>query len=197
MEPDLFSNGLENVLIEASNCDIRIMEDSISFHKKPDKNDISRIVKRLRDTVDTVDGIARKAAYGRTFRPGILFGGTSTEYWICQQCFFVDVEHSYTVSQGIAICKRAGMVPNIIYSTFHYRPSDQRYCIVFVTPEPIFDVKLRDAIQDALFHLFHSDPQTNSRERMFLGGRLVFWEDKTARLDVQKLLRVEVNPYGV
>lgn len=185
----LFSaEDLDEILAEPDDCKIRIVEDAVSYPAKPGKGEIPRIVKRLRATTDTVHGIARKAAHGRSFRPGILVGGTTADCWKCQQSFFVDIEHSYTVSQSLKICERVGIIPNIIYPTFNFSPTNQRYRMVFLAPEPIYDPNVRDEIQKTLIALFHGDEKTFDKARLFFGGNFCLWVDKQARLDIPKLL---------
>jgi hypothetical protein len=189
MISNLFSaEEVENLSSDSESGDISLMVDFFPFSNKPDDSDIPQIIHRMRVRKTSVLGIAFLAASGHTFRPGILVGGTTGKFWEFQQIFFVDIEHGYTVSQSIAICERVGIVPNIIYPTFNYRPNGQRYRLVFITPKPIYDPNVRDDIQKILTALFHGDEKTFDKARLFFGGNFCFRVDKQARLDVPRLL---------
>lgn len=159
-----------------------------SCQKKPNDDEIKKMIRGFRTQWVSVGKLAYLLACGRTCRPGILPDGkTKGTDWQMQQCFFIDVENGITVSDALDICRKRGLVPNIIYPSFRYTPSAQRFRLVFVASEIIRDGALRDQIQEKLIALFHADRVTKDRVRIFFGGECCFGVDDRARMDVEKM----------
>jgi hypothetical protein len=77
-----------------------------------------------------------------------------------------------------------GIAPNVVYPSCRFKPSDQRFHIAFVADEMIRNVQLRDRVQWRLMKLFHCDPRTDNRCRIFYGGQAAFWVDDQSRFQI-------------
>ena len=173
---------------------VRVMLDNQYYSCKP-VNETRYIVPRLKSADITIDQLARKLSGGYSCRPGLLVGGCKAENWTGQQCFFLDVdkESCMTVQIALEISEGEDIVPNIIYPSFRFTHSCQRFRMVFVAPEIIRDREVRDRIQRKLMYIFHCDKRTFARERIFFGGNACFWVDCEARLNVRKFLGGNAN----
>lgn len=168
---------------------VRIMLDNQYYLCKP-VNETKYIAPRLKSADITIDQLARKLSGGYSCRPGLLAGGCKAENWTGQQCFFLDVdkESCMTVQTALKISEREDITPSIIYPSFRFTPSCQRFRMVFSVPGIIRDREVRDRIQRKLMDIFHCDWRTFARERVFFGGNACFWVDCEARLNVKKFL---------
>jgi hypothetical protein len=175
------------------NADSRIpvMMHSISFDHKPSPKETASIIKQFRTEWVTINQLAYYLACGRTCRPGILVGGSKTENWQSQQGFFVDIDASNTVLGALKLCREHGLTPDIIYPSFRFTPKSQRFRLVFIASDVIYNENVRDQIQNKLIEIFHSDTATKDRNRIFFGGETCFWADDMPRFDAETFLNKE------
>lgn len=173
---------------------VRVMLDNQFYSCKP-VNEMNFIAPRLKSADIAIDQLARKLSGGYSCRPGLLVGGCKAKNWTGQQCFFLDVdrESCMTVQTALKLSAREDIAPNIIYPSFRFTLSCQRFRMVFVVSEIIRDREVRDRIQKKLMDIFHCDRQTFTLERIFFGGNACFWVDCKARLDVKKFLGGNAN----
>ncbi len=174
---------------EFPNDEITLMLHWKSWKQKPTSEDFKKMSYKMTTQTVTFNQLVQFITFGRTCRPAILAeGGASDKDFLGQQAFFIDVDGTRTVAQSIAICKRRGIVPNIIYPSFNFGPTHQKHRLVFIAPDIIRDVELRKQIQKELSDIFLADPMTIPPHTMFAGGQTYFWADDIARLDINELL---------
>lgn len=168
---------------------VSVMMDDLYYSSKPDE-ELKFIVPRLKTTELTVTQLTQMVCMGYTCRPGLLSGGCKEINWVEQQCFFLDIDTGRKVSEAIRQAEKIGIIPNIIYPSYHYTPSAQRYRMVFIAQEAIRNGIVRDKVQQKLMKIFGCDNRTAARNRVYFGGNACFWEDNDARFDTDAFLKM-------
>lgn len=193
---DFYEDVYNNIDIE-DDRKITLAVNLKCWTRKPKKEEFAGMVPFFKKMTITFTRLEEYIVYGCTIRPAILEEGkTKSQYFVGQQCFFVDVDGTHTVQKSLDICRELDMKPNLIYPTFNFKPSNPRHRIVFIAPNVIYDADLRDRVQNKLIDIFHSDPNSRDRVRQFAGGKIILWPDERARLDIDKLLELDVEKGG-
>lgn len=190
-------DNLQTKEYEGDNRKITVMVNLKCWRRKPSKPEFAGMVPYFKKVTISFTKLAEYLFYGCTVRPALLEEGKTTgDYFVGQQCFFVDIDGTHNVLKSRDICKEYGIDANLIYPTFHYKPSNPRHRIVFIAPEIIRDAMLRDRIQNKLIEIFRADPSSRDRVRQFAGGEMLFYVDERARLDVNQLLGTDFEEGG-
>lgn len=180
---------------------ITLQIDTVSFNKKPTKNEIGALKQRLRNCPQTVtlEQFADKVVNGYSFTPAVLMGGAKAENWSSQQLFCLDIDNEdksvsgkhdkqrasepLTVPQVIDRCSSMGLKPALIYETFSSSPEWEKFRIVFATDKPITDRQRAEHIQLGLMELFpECDTACKNADRLFFGGKSILFKDDTAAI---------------
>lgn len=174
--------------------DVTVTIDSVLNSSKP-KDDVWAITKRLTKQSGTIEDLAQELVLpnGRTWTPGVYSedGVRRNELWTEQQVFALDADSKGAVlSSGDIVdrCRRFGILPAFIHTSFSHTPELPKYRVVFVSPVVITSARVRDVIQLALMRIFPEfDQSTKDAARMFFGGKEIVYSDYGATLDIVQL----------
>lgn len=150
-------------------------------HKiKPSKFETATIQKRIGGFKKevTVKELVKAIEEGRSFKPAAL-NGNKNLYWESQQVFCIDVDNDEkSVNKyGILTPKAAydrfeklGIAPAFYYESFSSTNEIPKFRLVFLTPNPVYDVRIRNSIQMALMKIIpESDIACKDLSRLFHG----------------------------
>lgn len=191
---------------------ITLQIDTVSFSRKPAKNEIGALKQRLSDCPRTVtlEQFAQSIVNGQSFTPAVLMGGARAENWSSQQLFCLDIDNEdksvsgkhdkqrasepLTVPQVIDRCSSMGLKPALIYETFSSSPEWEKFRIVFAADKAVNDRQRAEHIQLGLMELFpECDKACKNADRLFFGGKSILFKDDTAAITeetAEKIIRL-------
>lgn len=164
--------------------------DSTQYKQKPN-GEAAVIRNRLAKTPEINISLSEfanvVAVCGQTFSPAVLSGGSNSNNWVKQQIFGIDIDNKnentstggenqspniLSVSDALQRCRIKGIEPALIYETFSSTNEQQKFRMVFVSPQIITDPFMRDCIQRAIMDIFpECDTSCKDRARFFYGGK--------------------------
>lgn len=113
---DFYDEVYDNINIEDREEDerkITLMVNVKCWRVKPDKKEFAGMVPFFKKMTVAFTRLQEYLVYGCTVRPAILEKGKTTgEYFVGQQCYFVDIDGTHTVQRSLDICREYGMRPN-------------------------------------------------------------------------------------
>lgn len=172
---------------------VKISLDTQSFDLKPNEHETAKISNRIASCPAklTIEDLARQLVQpnGKTFTPAIFKDGKrSNQTWEGQSVFGLDFDTGITLEQFLERCKKYGVTPAFVYSTFSSTNND-KFRAVFQTPCEITKARFANLVQLALMGLFpEADKQCKDRSRIFFGGKTLIYEDYSAVVDVDLLI---------
>jgi len=163
---------------------VKIMLDKTRFKNKPTGIETGTIQKRLAPTTISIQDLANELRHGSTFKPAYL-KGTKNIDWMSQQIFALDFDDGGTIDEAIDKCKKLNILPVFGYTSFSHIPyANERFRLVFCTPDEITDIDQRNKLQSALMTVFgETDQCTIDPTRLFYGGKSLFYENYYNRID--------------
>lgn len=160
---------------------VNVMFCEKHFDKKPSGAEIAKLQKQFQKTTISIKDLAYAMSSGCTFKPAYM-NGTKNEDFISQQVFAIDFDHGTTIESELNKCKSLGIMPIFGYTTFSHTPESNRFRLVFLNNEVIYDIKKRRKLQYSLMKAFgFCDPACKDETRMFFGGKsLILLEEDNA-----------------
>lgn len=150
---------------------VNVMFCGKHFDKKPSGAEIAKLQKQFQKTTISIKDLAYAMSSGCTFKPAYM-NGTKNEDFISQQVFAIDFDHGTTIESELNKCKSLGIMPIFGYTTFSHTPESNRFRLVFLNNEVIYDIKKRRKLQYSLMKAFgFCDPACKDETRMFFGGK--------------------------
>lgn len=165
-------------------------------HQKPDKSEAARITYRLRKVEGEVGDIAPLLTlpYGFTFTPGVysVDGKRTNESWLSQQVFAVDIDNKDGLKLSFAdALKRAKdyeIIPAFAYATFSSDETNDKFRMLWVMPEAITDMRVRNVIQAQLMAIYpECDVKCKDAARLFFGGQRLIHQEFSAAITIERL----------
>ena len=155
--------------------------------------DMGLITSRLNQTQSTALSVASLAysvgATGHTFAPAQYNGNRSSENWISQQVFPIDIDDGLTIPSFLQRCQTLDIHPAFIYTTFRHTTAAHRYRAVFVMDQVITDDRVREFINRMFLAAFpEADAKCVDGARIFFGGAGIAHADYNATLNPIDLL---------
>ncbi|OGS23257.1 MAG: hypothetical protein A2252_09230 [Elusimicrobia bacterium RIFOXYA2_FULL_39_19] len=172
---------------------MKICLDHERFIVKP-KKEYRRVVSARIATQETdmsLEELTREIIIpnGRTWTPAIFDPQyRENDNWKAQQLFVLDIDHEITSDIALERCRRTGLKPALVYTTFS-SITNERFRMVFALDYEITDERVRDVIQTALMTILKEcDPGCKDPARMFFGGKAVLHTDYSARIGIPELI---------
>ncbi len=192
---------------------VSICLDIRGYDKKPQNYEMGSISNRtvsnqveidIKDLAQAVTLPNAKAWTPATFketkhnRTGEFGLWRQNQGWQDQQLFALDIDDKdgkpqIFFQEALERCKRYRILPLFAYNTFRDTGFNantyHRYRIVFMLPEPVIDVSVRNVVQKSLMRIFpEADNQCQHPCAMFQGGRSIIYEDYDARIDIHDVI---------
>lgn len=156
--------------------------DNVQHTTKPSKEEMgiinNRVIKESNYIPVNFDEFVKMVTLeGKSFLPGHFSNETrQNKYFQYQFMFCLDIDHGETLQEGLDICKRYNIIPNLIYTTFSHTEKEHRYRIVWFLNEIVEDVRLQKFIQLGLMRFFKGhDKGCSDKTRMFNGSSSGPW----------------------
>ena len=169
---------------------INVKIDSVGYNRKP--NEFGSISNRLINCEEKnlewhsfCDLVGNK---GHAFLASIFHSGKrSKENFKSQQIFALDFDGGINFNEVSQVAERYGLPIALAYETFS-SVNRNRFRIVFVSDNPVFDIRVAEIITEALIQIFEGcDTACRDSSRIFLGGKSVIYE-KAVCFSVSDLL---------
>ncbi|MDB1931716.1 hypothetical protein PMY12_14620 [Clostridium tertium] len=154
--------------------------DTEKHDKKPSKSETAAIQKRIGSLKKevTVKELVKAIEEGRSFKAAALNGNKNLN-WESQQVFCIDVDNDersinkygmLTPKVAYDRFERLGIAPTFYYESFSSTNEKPKFRLVFLTPEPVYDVRIRNSIQMALMNIMpEGDRACKDLSRLFHG----------------------------
>lgn len=176
--------------------------DTEKHDKKPSKSETAAIQKRIGSLKKevTVKELVKAIEEGRSFKAAALNGNKNLN-WESQQVFCIDVDNDVKSinKYGILTPKAAydrfeklGIAPTFYYESFSSTNETPKFRLVFLTPHPVYDVRIRNSIQMALMNIMpECDAACKDLSRLFHGTnkRCVTFSDYSYVVEPYKLIQ--------
>lgn len=198
---------------EQDNNLVSVCLDNEGFNSKPSNPTPAKIVLRIAtcSTQVTIKNLAKeitmpdarswtpatfKESYNQYGKRGLW---KNTEGWNGQQLFPIDIDSDKDgkpkifFKEAIQRCERLKLIPVFAYSTFSETETNTNGCynfrLVFMLPEKIDDLQIRNLIQTSLGKIFtERDTSCDDRSKLFYGGKKLIYENYEARIDIHELV---------
>lgn len=169
---------------------VKVSVDSVSYRKKP--SNIPTIKYRtvnLWQEIELGELADLNGNKGHAIVPAHLEGGISTCDCSAMQLLVLDFDHDCTFVQIKRRCDDMGLKITYAYHTYSASAVEERFRVVFVCEEVIEDLFVIKAVLRMLHKIFpECDKNCKNPDRMFLGGKGLFYADLSARLALVQLL---------
>lgn len=167
---------------------VNVMFYGKHFDKKPSGAEIALLQKRFQKITISIKDLAYAMSSGCTFKPAYM-NGTKNEDFISQQVFAIDFDHGTTIESELNKCKSLGIMPIFGYTTFSHTPESNRFRLVFLNNEVIYDIKKRRKLQYSLMKAFgFCDPACKDETRMFFGGKSLILLEEDNVIDGNRII---------
>lgn len=193
---------------------IKVCLDTKGFNHKPEQYELGGISNRTvgNQTEISIGELAKKVTlgYAKSWTPAIFTVSKhnrngewglwrQNQGWNEQQLFALDIDDDKDGNPKIYFksaldrCKRLNVKPIFAYNTFSDTGSDvssyHRYRMVFMLPEPIRDVRIRNLVQISLMKIFpEADGQCKHASAIFHGGQSIIYKEFGARIDIHSVI---------
>ena len=178
-------NEIEEVIIdkeciESEEILLTLNIDEEEHRIKPSKFETAAIQKRigLFKKEVTVKELVEAIEDGRSFKAAALNGNKNLD-WESQQVFCIDVDNDeksinkygmLTPKAAYDRFEKLGIAPAFYYESFSSTNEIPKFRLVFLTPNPVYDVRIRNSIQIALMNIMpESDAACKDLSRLFHG----------------------------
>lgn len=193
---------IDTEYIESEEILLTLNIDEEQHDVKPSKFETAAIQKRIgafKKEV-TVKELVKAIEEGRSFKAAALNGNKNLD-WESQQVFCIDVDNDEkSISRyGILTPKAAydrfenlGIAPTFYYESFSSTNEIPKFRLVFLTPNPVDDVRIRNSIQMALMNIMpECDAACKDLSRLFHGTnkRCVTFSNYSYVVDPYKLIQ--------
>lgn len=192
--------GIERIKSEDRLVTLNI--DTEKHDKKPSKSETAAIQKRIGSLKKevTVKELVKAIEEGRSFKAAALNGNKNLD-WESQQVFCIDVDNDersinkygmLTPEVAYDRFERLGIAPNFYYESFSSTNEKPKFRLVFLTPEPVYDVRIRNSIQIALMNIMpECDSACKDLSRLFHGTnkKCITFSNYRYVLDPYKLIQ--------
>ncbi|MBS5936797.1 hypothetical protein [Clostridium sp.] len=176
--------------------------DTEKHDKKPSKSETAAIQKRIGSLKKevTVKELVKAIEEGRSFKAAALNGNKNLN-WESQQVFCIDVDNDersinkygmLTPEVAYDRFERLGIAPTFYYESFSSTNEKPKFRLVFLTPEPVYDVRIRNSIQIALMNIMpEGDRACKDLSRLFHGTnkKCITFSNYRYVLDAYKLIQ--------
>ena len=171
---------------------VKVSVDNVSYEKKPSGEKIPAIKKRtvsFWQEIELEELADLNGNKGHAILPAHLTGGLSTIHCTAMQLFVLDFDHECTFAQVKKKCDDIGLKIAYAYHTYSASTAEERFRVVFVCEEVIEDLFIIQAVLKILHKIFpECDTACKNPDRIFLGGKGVFYIDFSARMALVQLL---------
>lgn len=176
--------------------------DTEKHDKKPSKSETATIQKRIGSFKKevTVKELVKAIEEGISFKAAALNGNKNLD-WESQQVFCIDVDNDersinkygmLTPEAAYDRFERLGIAPAFYYESFSSTKEKPKFRLVFLTPEPVYDVRIRNSIQMALMNIMpEGDRACKDLSRLFHGTnkKCITFSNYRYVLDAYKLIQ--------
>lgn len=171
---------------------VKVSVDNVSYERKPSGEKIPVIKKRtvsFWQEIELEELADLNGNKGHAIVPAHLDGGLSTIHCTAMQLFVLDFDHECTFAQVKKKCDDIGLKIAYAYHTYSASAAEERFRVVFVCEEVIEDLFIIQAVLKILHKIFpECDTACKNPDRIFLGGKGVFYIDLSARMALVQLL---------
>jgi len=182
---------------------VEVCVDIEGFNQKPDKKtDTPQIVLRIAKYYKNISlpDLAKEvtlpdahswtpAVYTESYNKDRVWGlWKNNEGWKEQQTFALDFDNNICFKNIIDRCNRYNILPCFAYSTFS-DIDNTKFRLVFVLPEVISEIRIRNLIQLSLMTLFsEADSSCKDAARLYYGGKVVIYENYESEIDIHYII---------
>jgi len=150
-------------------------DNTVVRTSKPIKSEIGKINNNLKHRINITSATQLNDLLvnnGFSWSPAIFKDNKrKNANWLEQSIYVLDFDDGITPETVIERCKRNGIIPNLLYTTFSDSPSKRKFRAVFFLDEIINDSKDGKFIQINLMRLFpECDAMCKDLSRFFYGG---------------------------
>lgn len=170
---------------------VKVSIDNEPFTKKPSGRQIGMIKKRMEwcwREMDLEELADLNGNRGHTITPAHLEGGVSAKNCTAMQLFVLDFDDGYTFAELKRKCDAIGLKITYAYHTFSSTEEKEKFRAVFVCEELVEDKFIIETVLKMLDKIFpECDHSCKNPDRMFFGGKGLFYFDESARLALVQL----------
>ncbi len=180
---------------------VMVSVDTVSYGEKPSRERIPIIRRRTAGFWQEI-GLEELADLngnkGRAIIPAHLEGGIATDNCTAMQLFVLDFDHGCTFAQVKRKCDENGLRITYAYHTYTASAAEERFRVVFVCGEVIEDLFIIKAVLKILHKIFPGcDTSCKNPDRIFLGGKGLFYTDFHARIALVQLFHPLMHAFDV
>ena len=151
-----------------------------------------------KETID-INELINEIAQGATIKAAAMNGGSNVD-WESQQVFCIDIDNDndYVTKNGMLTpvkafgrCDAIGIRPTFIYETFSSKAEHPKFRLMFITPEPVTDARIRNSIQIALMNVFpECDIKCKDFARVYFGSpnKICSYTNISDRIDPYRVI---------
>lgn len=159
---------------------IKLHIDELNYNNKPQGIEFGIIKNRLQKESNikevSIIELIKRLREGYSVSPGVLKGGISSNNWVEQSLFMIDIDNNnedipiLTLNDALEICNKNNIKPLFYYYTFSHTKNTPKYRIAFLMNEVVTDKNIRENIICSLISLFpQCDTACKNADRLFLG----------------------------
>lgn len=171
---------------------VKVSVDSVSKMEKPPREEISTIKRRtagLWQEIELKELADLNGNKGHAIIPAHLEGGMKTENCMAMQLLTLDFDDGCTFAQIKRRCDDLGLKIAYAYHTLSASTDKEKFRVVFVCEEVLEDLFIIRAVLRMLHKIFpECDKLCKNPDRMFFGGKGLFYTDLSARMALVQLL---------
>lgn len=171
---------------------VKVSVDSVSKMEKPPREEISTIKRRtagLWQEIELKELADLNGNKGHAIIPAHLEGGMKTENCMAMQLLTLDFDDGCTFAQIKRRCDDLGLKITYAYHTLSASAEKEKFRVVFVCEEVLEDLFIIKAVLRMLHKIFpECDKLCKNPDRIFLGGKGLFYTDLSARMALVQLL---------
>lgn len=197
---------IDEECIESEEILLKLNIDEVHHDIKPSKFETAAIQKRIGSLKKevTVKELVKAIEEGRSFKAAALNGNKNLD-WESQQVFCIDVDNDeknikrygmITPKEAYYRFEKLGIGPAFYYESFSSTKEIPKFRLVFLTPSPVCDVRIRNSIQMALMNIMpESDVACKDLSRLFHGTnkKCITFSDYKYVLEPYKLIQSMVS----
>lgn len=183
--------------------EIQVMISKKPYRSKEQAHNAAGLCKMIykgsEPTTLTTSQIVKLWAQGYTIAPAeydLSIKTMSKKSWKKQKVFAIDIDEFLHIEEAKELCFRFGVVPIGIYTSFRHTEKQHKFRLVFELDEYITDYQMARKVIHHLRSIFTyegyciSDPQCKDPERLFFGGREIYYLDPSNILTLNKILQI-------
>lgn len=171
---------------------VKVSVDSVSIMEKPPRYEIPTIRRRttgLWQEIELEELADLNGNKGHAIIPAHLEGGMKTENCTAMQLLTLDFDDGCTFAQIKRRCDDLGLKITYAYHTLSASADKEKFRVVFVCEEVLEDLFIIKAVLRMLHKIFpECDKLCKNPDRMFFGGKGLFYTDLSARMALVQLL---------